>query len=472
MGTFGGFNSFQAGNGLNTNSAGVTAVVGVSPVNVNSAGVGLNSTTSVINYTDTSPVLPTNVIAWVPITVQNAQTTAIATSTPFRVVVNSSTFSSYLAANLKNVCFFDSTGAVLTSWLESGESNGSTSTTYWILPSASIAANTTITIYMGMAATTTLMINGTTTGAEPLWTGGTYGQYDNGASVFSFYDNFAGTTLSSKWTATGTPTINNGFTGSGTNYATSVANIITGTTQVLECSGYANTTSSGTGQWFIIGTGSSNIGLTNSTSANNEFVLNYNGSVGSGTTYTSNTTASNIHSIFGSGTGSYSYFNYTAGDSNFTTDYPASTMSSTQPIRIAGGNNIATIFFQYVRVRPQLPNVDTNPTITAGTSINQTAAPVTLATAFTTIASATITPVASGEVLISAYGVLSSLTDATQLQIQNGTTVLKTVAKSDKLIGVVQSLPLNTATTITLYGQSASGTDTYTPQMLILQELF
>jgi hypothetical protein len=29
---------------------------------------------------------------------------------------------------------------------------------------------------------------------------GTYGQYDNGANVFTFYDNFAGTSLSAKWT--------------------------------------------------------------------------------------------------------------------------------------------------------------------------------------------------------------------------------------------------------------------------------
>ena len=34
-----------------------------------------------------------------------------------------------------------------------------------------------------------------------------YGQYDNGANIFSFYDNFTGTSLSSKWSSTkgGTP---------------------------------------------------------------------------------------------------------------------------------------------------------------------------------------------------------------------------------------------------------------------------
>ncbi len=42
-----------------------------------------------------------------------------------------------------------------------------------------------------------------------------YGEYDNGANVFNFYDNFAGTTLSSKWasgTSGGTITVDNGLT--------------------------------------------------------------------------------------------------------------------------------------------------------------------------------------------------------------------------------------------------------------------
>jgi hypothetical protein len=58
-----------------------------------------------------------------------------------------------------------------------------------------------------------LVWDGTVTGAQPKATS-TYGQYDNGANVFNFYDNFAGTTLSSKWTIVSSPTItvNNGLT--------------------------------------------------------------------------------------------------------------------------------------------------------------------------------------------------------------------------------------------------------------------
>jgi hypothetical protein len=46
---------------------------------------------------------------------------------------------------------------------------------------------------------TSTHFDGATAGESPSMTG-TYGQYDNGANVFTFYDNFAGTTLSAKWT--------------------------------------------------------------------------------------------------------------------------------------------------------------------------------------------------------------------------------------------------------------------------------
>src|SRR5579875_3900990 len=54
-------------------------------------------------------------------------------------------------------------------------------------------------------------------------------QYDNGINVFQFYDNFAGTSLSSKWSSFGygapTLTVNNGLTISqtGTNWGGVIA---------------------------------------------------------------------------------------------------------------------------------------------------------------------------------------------------------------------------------------------------------
>jgi hypothetical protein len=71
----------------------------------------------------------------------------------------------------------------------------------------------TLTIYL-VFFTKTTTFDGNFWGEAPTLSG-TYGQYDNGANVFTFYDNFAGTTLSSKWTVYenyATAAANNGLT--------------------------------------------------------------------------------------------------------------------------------------------------------------------------------------------------------------------------------------------------------------------
>ncbi|MEM3862339.1 MAG: hypothetical protein QW203_07675, partial [Thermoplasmatales archaeon] len=90
-----------------------------------------------------------------------------------------------------------------------------TSSNVWVnLGNNIIPANGSLNIYMQVLSSGT-EFDGVYWGANPLWTS-TYGQYDNGANVFSFYDNFAGTTLNTtKWssvTTTGTVTVDNGIT--------------------------------------------------------------------------------------------------------------------------------------------------------------------------------------------------------------------------------------------------------------------
>ncbi len=72
----------------------------------------------------------------------------------------------------------------------------------------------TLTIYFALQSLSTTF-NGNFWGEAPNIPG-TYGTNDNGANVFSFYDNFAGTTLSNKWTTVestgGSVTVNNGAT--------------------------------------------------------------------------------------------------------------------------------------------------------------------------------------------------------------------------------------------------------------------
>jgi len=83
-----------------------------------------------------------------------------------------------------------------------------TPTTVWVLLPNGIPANSSINIYFDLDEP-----DGVYTGMAP-YLSPTYGQYDNGVNVFSFYDNFAGTTLSSKWVSGvsgGTATVNNGL---------------------------------------------------------------------------------------------------------------------------------------------------------------------------------------------------------------------------------------------------------------------
>jgi len=159
-----------------------------------------------------APKFPTSILYYVPFTITN--NASAATPAPFQqmVVVNPSLYSTYLASNLSNVQWFDSSGNVINSWLESGNSNTGTKAVYWLSLANGIGANSTITVYMGIASTTTNLLNNTTTGEAPQLSA-TYGQYDNGASVFNFYDDFKGTTLSSAWTVPSGSnyTVDNGF---------------------------------------------------------------------------------------------------------------------------------------------------------------------------------------------------------------------------------------------------------------------
>jgi hypothetical protein len=141
---------------------------------------------------------PLGIQSYVPITITNSQSSP--TPTPFQqmITVNSNTYSSLEASDLQNVEFFDSSGNVVPSWLESGNSNTSTATIYWLRLANGIPADSSVTVYMGFASTVTNLFNSVTTGEAPQLSPG-YGQYDDGANVFPYYWNFAGTSLPSGW---------------------------------------------------------------------------------------------------------------------------------------------------------------------------------------------------------------------------------------------------------------------------------
>ena len=120
-----------------------------------------------------------------------------------------------LASDFHNVRFvYNGTG--IPAWLES-ISNGVA--TIWVKLPVSIPANSSITIDMEVDAS--LNFDGKYWGEAPHLSP-TYAEYDDGASVFGAYDNFAGTSLSSKWTEINSPliSVNNGIIVTGNSNST------------------------------------------------------------------------------------------------------------------------------------------------------------------------------------------------------------------------------------------------------------
>lgn len=157
---------------------------------------------------------PPGIVAYVEITVTNSQ--QVSTPSPFQqmITVNSAAYGTYEASNLQNIEFFDSLGNIIPSWLESGNSNKATSTVYWLNLEGGIPAESNLTIYMGFAIISTNLLSAQTTGEAPQLSQ-VYGEYDNGAKVFPFYDGFSGLSLSSQWSVPdtgGSYAVNNGLT--------------------------------------------------------------------------------------------------------------------------------------------------------------------------------------------------------------------------------------------------------------------
>ncbi len=181
----------------------------------------------------TSAVTPAY-IGYVPITVTNSQGSG--TPAPFQqmIAINPSSYGQYLNSNLGNIRFYSgspNTGAPLYSWCESGCSSSASMAVFWVSLPNGIGAGQNIPINM-VFEKTSINYDGTYAGEAPTEST-SYGKYDNGASVFTFYDNFKGTTLSSQWNTgytytLGTYSVNNGLTLSyPSGYGSSTIHLIT-----------------------------------------------------------------------------------------------------------------------------------------------------------------------------------------------------------------------------------------------------
>ena len=155
---------------------------------------------------------------YVTITLKNSQSIATVKNFPQMLKINWSNYSGYLNANVSNIRFYDSTTFTsaneLTGWIETNNTTTAKSSTVWVnLSSDIIPESASIQIYMGFLPKTSSWSSHW--GLSPTLST-KYGQFDNGANVFTFYDNFAGTTVNtSKWQTVAnyaTDTQNNGLT--------------------------------------------------------------------------------------------------------------------------------------------------------------------------------------------------------------------------------------------------------------------
>lgn len=333
------------------------------------------SSPSEIQLTAQTPTLLSEEIEFVgipvvtyTITITNSQSDP--TPSPFQQLLNlnlSSILSSPSQLLNLEFCLDVNCNTPLYAWIESYNSNLS-SVYIWINLPVSIPANSSITIYMFIQNS----IQYPYTGMAPQLTS-TYAQYDNGENVFTFYDNFAGTTLSSKWIEVTSPpsgviTVNNGLsiinTGNTIYYVSSQSFTAP---YIIDFGGilgdYADD-----GPWFDLEstTSSSGTGYLWATRGPNmpspynidQLYTDDNGNYSvfasaSGTSGSSNFTIYTLEDVGGSSGIINTYVNYSPWLSGNSTTYPHSGYFS--PFRHANDNTPASVIY-WVRVRAYPPN--------------------------------------------------------------------------------------------------------------------
>ena len=144
------------------------------------------------------------ITAYVPLTISSSASTP----NPFQqmVKVNMNNYATYASSNLDNIEFTYPNGTIIPSWRENGTANNQI-VVYWL----KLGSFTSITVHMDFLSSSVL--DNVNTGEAPTLST-TYGEYDNGANVFTNYWNFAGTTLPSGFTNYndgGTSTVDNGL---------------------------------------------------------------------------------------------------------------------------------------------------------------------------------------------------------------------------------------------------------------------
>ena len=171
-----------------------------------------------------SITIPQGITSYVAITLANNQSQPTPVNFQQQITINGTEYANYAADNFENVEFFYQNGTIIPSWLEGSALTPKSDSpltsqsdlNYWLKLAPQIPASGQIVIYMGFASKSTNLFNGVNIGEAPqlscsnpanTTTGcsmGQYAEYDNGGSIFSFYDNFAGSSVNaSNWNTVG-----------------------------------------------------------------------------------------------------------------------------------------------------------------------------------------------------------------------------------------------------------------------------
>lgn len=145
---------------------------------------------------------PTGTIGSLSLTLHNTMASATG---PYQqsVVVNSSAYQNLINSNWSNAEFvYSANGTPVPAWIESNASNSSSHTLIWLnMSSIAAGAVANLTLYFFPKSSFNLSASGPL-GESPRLSA-KYGEFDDGSSVFNFYDDFTTSKLGSKWIVNG-----------------------------------------------------------------------------------------------------------------------------------------------------------------------------------------------------------------------------------------------------------------------------
>jgi hypothetical protein len=290
------------------------------------------------------------------------------TPAPFQQLINidpATIGSSYFSSDLGNIRFYADSAFTqpLYAWVESGNSNTSTSTNIWVNLPNGIPANSSTTIYIQLLPVGT-EYDGVYMGEAPQLSS-SYALYDNGTNVFSFYDNFAGTTLNTnKWLETiteGSPTVtvNNGITLSSPPSSGVIISAIPSFSISTIFEGlwvsYSNT-GGGPGSQLGVGLNSTNTDSAYYWFCNGSFYYGETNANGSGAVNSYNESFNSIFGVSWVATGTEIYYNNDSVAVNWNDTSNTIGTSYYGYLNAGPGGYTVTVAFTYARARAYPPN--------------------------------------------------------------------------------------------------------------------